>query len=267
MRHQFFRPTFESEVAVPQHETILPLLQAFCPEGIRIAEEKGQQIFGCGDFPDEIFSTGRQRRYPWSDRVVWQADGIIFGHFLSPTSEDAAVSGFGAESHPYLWGGTLLLTRESGVWKPAWYKPGVITRRCRRVSLATGRQILLCEETDGGNGHSFHFLYTVDLLKPTRAWESTVLVADNYDSMLNGGVQKQSIDRIVLQQTPAGETEVQVYAHHGGVKLGLEDREWLEREGWPSPGVREYRIDFRLVGDQFTVTPETAESGKLFGVK
>ena len=56
----------------------------------------------------------------------------------------------------------LLLTKKYGKWEPVWYKAGVVTRHCRRVLLATARQILFCEETDGGMGHSFHGLYVVD---------------------------------------------------------------------------------------------------------
>jgi hypothetical protein len=32
---------------------------------------------------DEILaSRKRQRRYPWMPYVLWEADGVIFGHFL-----------------------------------------------------------------------------------------------------------------------------------------------------------------------------------------
>jgi len=68
--------------------------------------------------------------------VLWQADGVIFGHFFSPTSEDAAVNCFGCDGHAELFGGTLLLTKK-GDWEPVWYKAGIITRHCRRVVLAT----------------------------------------------------------------------------------------------------------------------------------
>jgi len=133
--------------------------------------------------------------------------------------------------------------------------------------LATQRQILFCEETDGGMGHSFHLLYTVDLLQPVRAWESTVLVADNYDSLLNGGVQVQSIDRVAFEEISDGVIEVHVSVHHGGVRLRLEDQEKIERTGWPKPTVRAYRIDFKLEEERFKVTAETAATAKLFGLK
>jgi hypothetical protein len=139
-------------------------------------------------------------------------------------------------------------------------------RATARISFAAGRQILFCEETDGGMGHAFHFLYTVDLLNPIRAWDSTVFVADSYDSLLNGGVQKQYVDRVVFDQAGA-ELTVRIFARHGGVKLRFEDQERLDQEGWPNPKVRAYRIDLRLEGERFKTVPETASSAKLFGIK
>ena len=50
--------------------------------------------------------------------MLWEADGVLFGHFLSATSEDAVVNCLGCEGHPALFGGTLLLTKEAGEWKP-----------------------------------------------------------------------------------------------------------------------------------------------------
>ena len=179
---------------------------------------------------------------------------MIFGHFLSPTSEDAAVNCFGCDGHAELYGGTLLLTKRFGGWEPVWYKAGVITRHCRRVSLATGRQILFCEETDGGMGHSMHGLYTVDFTNPKFAWHSVVLMADSYNEAMLGGVQKQSIDRVAFENADQGRVPVRVYARHGRITLRPDD----EAEPPPVPTFSSYEIDFRLVEETFKVTPETA---------
>ncbi len=194
--------------------------------------------------------------------VLWEADGVIFGHFLSPTSEDAAVNCFACDGHAELNGGTLLLTRKSGQWAPVWYKAGVITRHCRRISLATGRQILLCEETDGGMGHSLHGLYTVDFTNPKFAWDRALLIADSYSDTMLGGVQTQSIERVAFEDAGPGEVRVRVYARHGRAKLPNAD----EAERLPIPKVSSYEIDFRLVGETFTLAPETATAASLFRV-
>ena len=129
------RPTFLSEVAAPREKIILPLLKVVCGQGVRTKTAEGRQAFGCGGSMSDILSSRiRSRTYSWLPYVFWQA--------------------VGGENHPALRGGTLLPTKDRGGWKPVWYKPGVITRHCRRVFLSTGRQILFCEETDGGMGYS-----------------------------------------------------------------------------------------------------------------
>jgi hypothetical protein len=257
------QPTFASEVNAPDESLILPLLKAACGEGVRTVTAKGQKALGCGDGSmDEILSSRqRGRRYPWMPYVLWEADGVIFGHFLSPTSDDAAVNCFACEGHAGLYGGTLLLTRKSGAWEPVWYKPGIITRHCRRVRLATGRQILFCEETDGGMGHRLHGLYFVDFIRPEFAWDSVILMANSYASVWNGGVQTQSIDRVSFEKEK-GELLVRIYARHGRIALRPDYR----GRQMPTPKLSNYKIDFRLTGEVFKVTPDTAAVAKLFGV-
>jgi len=192
--------------------------------------------------------------------VLWEPDGVLFGHFLSPTSEDVAINCFACNGHAALWGGTLLLTKQSGKWQPVWYKPGIITRHCRRVSLATGREVLFCEATDGGMGHSIHGLYTIDFTKPKFAWDSVVLMADNYGDNMLGGVQTQFIDRVTFDETSREGLLVRVYARHGRIKLFPDYKD----DPLPKPKVSKYEIDFRLEGAAFRATPETAAAARLF---
>ena len=249
------RPSFVSEMQVPERATIRPLLEAACPGGVREGRDRGRVVFGCGDvFYDEV-PLRANKGYPWRDDVAWRADGVLFGHFLSASSEDAIVSGSGVETHPYLWGGTLLLTKTRGVWKPVWYKMGVITRHCRRTPLADGRQMLFCEDTDSGMGHAFHMLFAVDLLRPKYAWESVVLTADTFDSQMLGA-QTQFIDRVTFGEAGTARGS----ARHAGVSFG---------NGPPRPaGVpARYHIDLRLVDGRWRATPETVAAAKFFGIR
>jgi len=92
----------------------------------------------------------------------FNARGVIYGHFLSPMSEDAIISGFSAEHHPDRGGGSLLLTKRNGQWIPVQYKSGVITRSCQKIPLSTKRKILVCEDEHAGMGFHSHFVYNVD---------------------------------------------------------------------------------------------------------
>jgi hypothetical protein len=107
--------------------------------------------------------------------------GVVFGRFVDSGVESAAISGSSAETHPYHWGGTLLLTRDHGKWHPNWYKAGLITRSCERAARPDGRDILICELEDGGMGHRYHELNAIDLRKPSSAAPPLVL-ADSFES-------------------------------------------------------------------------------------
>jgi hypothetical protein len=106
--------------------------------------------------------------------------GVIFGHFLGPDTEDAAVSGWSAETHPYLGGGTLLLSRRDNRWIPVWYRSAVIIDACEKIELPNRREILLCEDEDSGMGHALHYLYTVDLEHPSDLRHSPLAIANSY---------------------------------------------------------------------------------------
>jgi hypothetical protein len=126
---------------------------------------------------------------------TFQPQGVVFGHFLGPDSDDAAVSGWSAETHPYRWGGTLLLTKRNGAWKPLWYKSALITRSCEKVAMPDRRDILLCEDEGGGMGHQLHYLYAVDLKRRHDSRENLLIQAVSFSDGCTA--QSQVMDPIV----------------------------------------------------------------------
>lgn len=123
---------------------------------------------------------------------AFHPQGVIRGHFLGTQSDDATVSGWSAETHPYLWGGTLLLTKRDGKWVPIWYKSAVITHSCHKIGLPNGREILLCEEEDGGMGHELHYLYSVDFTHPLDVRKTTLVTTDSFHYPCNTLLQEIS---------------------------------------------------------------------------
>ena len=140
------------------------LLSHVCPTGVESTMAGGEKGFQCYNPPtaERNETTVPARRFNPSElappkRVAGQeqiwfssVSTVLYGHFLGPSSDDAALSGWGGETHPDSWGGTLLLTKKSGEWVPVWYKHAIITRYCRKIEAPTGRDVLLCEEVDGG---------------------------------------------------------------------------------------------------------------------
>ncbi len=256
------RPAFAYDVAPARAATVLPLLRAACGEGVRTVTHDGKPAIGCGagDMEEILATRNQKRQYPWMPYVGWEADRVVFGRFLSPTSEDAAVSCHACSSHPSLFGGTLLLTRRSGKWEPVWYKDGVITRHCRRITLASGRQVLFCEVNDSGMGHRLHGLYLVDFTKPKFAWDSKVLMADKYGGPMYGAVQRQFIDRVSFEQSGRKGLLVRVSARHSRVNV----RPNHGRKPLPVPRLSRYEIRYQLDGETLKATPDTAAAAKLF---
>ncbi len=97
---------------------------------------------------------------------LWSLEAVTFGHFLSPTSEDAVLLMTGCEPHMLNFGGTILLTRKSQKWSMLWYRAGVQTARCHKVVRRDRREILVCIGTEGAQGNNSTELYVEDLLNP-----------------------------------------------------------------------------------------------------
>lgn len=100
------------------------------------------------------------------DGYGWKLTGVTVGHFLSPTSDDAVVAMQGCETHADNYGGTVLLTRQPGGWVKDWYKAGVVTSQCHKVTTKDNREILACIGASGVQGASSTELYVEDMLRP-----------------------------------------------------------------------------------------------------
>jgi len=254
------RQTFGYSAEQISWEKVALILDDVCPGGSRFGTVRYVDALGCGVIlPSNAKTAGK--------KVRWRAEKVTFGHFLSPTSDDAAISGWNPSDNPDdLEGGTLLITREAGKWRTVWYKNGVLTSHCKRVTLEDQRQILFCEETRNLMTHRYHFLYSVDFLKPQGAWHSAFFVADSFHNQY-AGVQVQRIERIAVQQFAPGNCRVQVYAAHGGqdvqYKLQAGERRWDPSYPEASP----VDVTFYLLGTQFKPAPDSHRKAKLFGRK
>jgi len=256
------------------------LLRIACPNGVKEDSLGGKSSFSCvvsktdqsqegnvlpsGRFEAREFSRPKAVESGQFRQVVHFAyvESVIYGHFLSPTSEDAALSGWAGETHPAFLGGTLLLTRSEGNWRPVWYKSAVISRYCRKLALTTGREILVCEEEDGGMGHSYHILYGLDFTKPKSPYDAALLVSDSYLLMCTDQ-QKQSIESIRFQP-PGHPVKITVFLRHGRNRLSEQDRsKCADAEPVPAPTLHDHRVDF-LVREQLEVAPSSRNSIKPF---
>lgn len=180
-----FKPSLRSQVQVLSQSSAQELLTELCTSEVRQVAKIGLE---CPVRPlGRAFTDMGDHFHP---------EGVIFGHFLGAASEDAVVSGWGLESHPDRWGGTLLLSRRDGKWKPQWYKSALITNACEKVGLPDERELLVCEDEDGGMGHTFHDLSVVDLRAPQDFQHNPPIAqAHAFDDSCTA--QRQSMDPVV----------------------------------------------------------------------
>jgi hypothetical protein len=260
------------------------LLARVCAAGVESTFVRNEQVVKCYEQPQPERSGTENslpaRRFNPSElnvpkpvarpEQIWfnWVSTVIYGHFLAPSSEDAALSGWAGETHPEFWGGTLLLTKKNGEWQPVWYKHAVITRYCQKLKAATGRDVLLCEEEDGGMGHSYHILFVVDFTTPESPWDAAIFTVDSYVLMCREQ-QVQTIDRITFDAGAQLATPfMTIFARHGRRHLSQRlTEECSEDRLRSSPTLRDYRIDF-VLRDSLTPTPQSAQQASaLFKVR
>lgn len=152
---------FPSDGEDPRKPGGWELMEVVCPG--RVATGKTMQCrTGCPEytgfrqFDDKSFT----RSFDWSLMRVTR------GHFLSPTSEDAALWMEGCEAHSMNFGGTILLTRKADRWVKVCYRAGLPTNQCHKLALQGGREILVCMGSYGAQGHVWTALYVENLLHP-----------------------------------------------------------------------------------------------------
>ena len=182
---RWIKPVIDSEVTRLLQPEADVLLSNFCRDKLRSVPKVGLEC---------SVRTRLGERFADIVDDSFHPEGVIYGHFLGPTSDDAAVSGWSAETHPMLWGGTLLLTKRNGTWDPVWYKSSAITHSCRKFGTPTGKDILLCEEEDAGMGAQVHYLYSLDLTKPVDIRDTLLVEARSFNDGCT--VRKQEIQRI-----------------------------------------------------------------------
>jgi hypothetical protein len=181
-------PRIKSQVHTLSRVEAETLLSRACKSAVR-----------SDDFIGLTCST-RQFGHVFADIVdhSFHPKGVVYGHFIAPDTDDAAVSGSSNEGHPDLGGGTLLLTRRNGRWTPLWYKSTVITDSCLKTSMPSGRDILLCETEDGGMGYVDHYLYAVDLTRPADIRDAPLVTAISCE--VGCTIHRQEIRRVQWEQ-------------------------------------------------------------------
>ncbi len=262
---------FPSDSKNPGQADGAKLLEAVCPGDVATGKTIECRT-GCPDF------TGFGS---FGDRFTWSLIAVTRGHFLSRTSEDAVLWMGGCEPHSENFGGTILLTKRSQRWSMLWYKAGVQTAQCHKVPLRTGREILVCIGSAGGQGSGATSLYAEDLLSPkptlmaSEGDDGTFFAA--FDSTLscgwNDGNQQEPyplirthIDKVQFSTSKSnGASLVSVTAGFGERQMNPEAvKACLAHENGILPTTKNYRMDFLFNGHAYRPTRSTVKTLRIF---
>ena len=233
-----------SDIQPPTSDVVQPLLEAMCPGRVI---RNAYFLLGCDTSAPE----------PGDDhwRPPDYVNGVLFGHFLSSDSQDVILSSSRYEGHPLQWGGTMLMTRENGLWKPIWYRSGIITRHCMKLATFSGQEILVCDLGTAELGHTRHALYSIELRSDNPVQE-LLLATDTYDQVSEK--QTQTMDSVQLVSA-TNAVILRVHLHH---ERRVCNKEWSEcgendyAAADPPPG--EYSLEFALQGSRLVISPAGA---------
>ena len=182
---------FASDAAHLSPPEVRQFLRIICRENLTAT--------GCDTCPEGT-------EFPHSGRLY--LDAVIFGHFLSPTSQDALASSHGCESHASGNGGSHLFTRSEKGWRMVNYASGRIVDRCKKLKGSDGRDLLICGSGDQHQGVGDSFLYLLDPRVSNVEGQGLNIFFMVLDSlggctiMQNGQVQSGKIERVVFAPTP-----------------------------------------------------------------
>lgn len=144
----------------------------------------------------------------------WDLQSITFGHFVSPASDDALLSGSGCEPHSEGMSGSYLFTRNGSSWRRIRYLEGVNAFDCKKLTGSDDRDRLVCAANDMHQGVGDSYLYlldagrdpaTVDPLDDTSRGETFFAVDDSLGGCVTypkGFVQSAEIERVEFVPMP-----------------------------------------------------------------
>lgn len=200
----------------------------------------------------------------------WSLKAVTAGHFLSPVSQDAALSVQGCANPAGSPPGTILLTQQSGKWTQLWYKPGVDTSNCHELRLRNSRELLACLSVREDKGAVATSVYVEDLLAPADSASPAAVIFSAVDDTapcgLDGHLVRSGIDNIGFDTGNESADPIIIVAASVGKKQ-LSARELKEcAEGRPiePPHMIVHTLEFDFDGRGYRIAPRSARFLQMF---
>ncbi len=254
---QVDKPIFKSDTMSPQLGGAAGLLEAVCP---------GSVIVG-----DKVTCRDACRTLPGfnQDTADWEIVGVLRGHFLAGDSEDAVLAQEGCLDHASHWGGSILLTKRTGIWKQVWFKSGLITKNCHKVSASDGRDLLVCELEDWHQSFGEQDLAVIDLKSPKGNDDAMIFRATDSVKACGGvyaGVEPPDPHAVhsYIERVDFTEHEMTIYASWGIMKLTNAQLKDCENKRYQNVPTKLFKVGFLFDGKTYRLDPASRNAAKLF---
>jgi hypothetical protein len=133
----------------------------------------------------------------------------MFGHFLSPDSDDLLVGAYGCEPHVWTGRGSVVFSRRSGVWSISRKYHSGIVGHCRKIRNRSGLDGLLCIVEDRYFTTSVGSLYFYYADKNEDSLDQELLqLYDNLDEACFAPYGPGNLDKGKHRQTPLLEAKI-----------------------------------------------------------
>ena len=192
--------------------------------------------------------------------TFWWPMSAIFGHFITPASDDVILSTYGCESHAGGLGGSFLLAHTGGIWKRVSYTPGLMTDPCKKVRRSDRRDSLLCEGLDGHLGEG-HTSYEMVFERGGKLEHNSFFYFQDTTQVCRDFATSQTAVSTELRSTGRG-YDLFIDVSSGRAELTDRQKRQCHQGKIPIVPTTKYRLLFRFDGVDFQPTPNTARAVK-----
>jgi hypothetical protein len=257
----FFDPD-ETTALAPE---VTDALKLICPQGDISRDQQGR-ITGCRHCP-------RQTTEWDAEDLDWDLKRTFNGHFTARNENNLILSGRGCEPHSGNFGGTFVFAVTDSVVRLLRYDKAVITERCRRLTVMTAPDILVCTDDWGAQVTLWSYVYAVEFRPDGKSIVKHIFGTIDKSQQKCGidffddsptSVQESHITALDVSNSKGRPSNLFITASIGE-KTPTDVERKACQQGTPIPlRINSYRLDFFFDGSTFRPSEKSNATLKLF---
>jgi hypothetical protein len=200
----------------------------------------------------------------------WELRNSLSGHFTSAQANELLVGGFNCDSHANNFGGSFLFSLKSGKPQLLRYDNGLLTDQCHKFPFADGREFLVCRGGWSGQGLNDSSVFMAQFEATGKDADTLIFTTSDATATCIGDsttvVPESQIKDVKFSSKESTQlTGMAIIATHGDVTCT--EAQVKPAPGKNSPSVKTYEIQYLFDGKQFTVSPRSKSTLRVFAQK